>query len=252
MRYNNLMKLTDDNILRYSRNILIQEIGPEGQEKILGSSALVVGAGGLGSPALLYLVAAPERSVGRRKVESAGESIRAIRSDVVWDEHGAALTAENAVQLFRQYDVVIDGSDNFPTKYLCSDSSVLTGVPLVHAGVLRFGGQMTTIVPGAGPCLRCMIPEIPPRRDAPTCAESGILGAVAGIVGSWQAVEAIKILAGSGEPLMGRLLTVDTLAGTVSVHAVSRDPQCPACGEFPRIRVPLQASDYEQERSCVI
>jgi adenylyltransferase/sulfurtransferase len=249
MRYNNLMKLTDDNILRYSRNILIQEIGPEGQEKILGSSALVVGAGGLGSPALLYLVAA---SVGRRKVESAGESIRAIRSDVVWDEHGAALTAENAVQLFRQYDVVIDGSDNFPTKYLCSDSSVLTGVPLVHAGVLRFGGQMTTIVPGAGPCLRCMIPEIPPRRDAPTCAESGILGAVAGIVGSWQAVEAIKILAGSGEPLMGRLLTVDTLAGTVSVHAVSRDPQCPACGEFPRIRVPLQASDYEQERSCVI
>jgi adenylyltransferase/sulfurtransferase len=276
MRYNNLMKLTDDNILRYSRNILIQEIGPEGQEKILGSSALVVGAGGLGSPALLYLVAAgvgrvgvvdrdrveisnlnrqvihPERSVGRRKVESAGESIRAIRSDVVWDEHGAALTAENAIQLFRQYDVVIDGSDNFPTKYLCSDSSVLTGVPLVHAGVLRFGGQMTTIVPGAGPCLRCMIPEIPPRRDAPTCAESGILGAVAGIVGSWQAVEAIKILAGSGEPLMGRLLTVDTLAGTVSVHAVSRDPQCPACGEFPRIRVPLQASDYEQERSCVI
>ncbi len=276
MRYNNLMKLTDDNILRYSRNILIQEIGPEGQEKILGSSALVVGAGGLGSPALLYLVAAgvgrvgvvdrdrveisnlnrqvihQEKSVGRRKVESAGESIRAIRSDMVWEEHVAALTAENAVQLFRQYNVVIDGSDNFPTKYLCSDASVLTGVPLVHAGVLRFGGQMTTIVPGAGPCLRCLIPEIPPRRDAPTCAESGILGAVAGIVGSWQAVEAIKIIVGSGEPLMGRLLTMDALAGTVSVHTVSRDPQCPACGETPRIRVPLQASDYEQERSCAI
>jgi molybdopterin/thiamine biosynthesis adenylyltransferase len=237
---------------------------------------LVVGAGGLGSPALLYLVAAgvgrvgvvdrdrveisnlnrqvihQEKSVGRRKVESAGESIRAIRSDMVWEEHVAALTAENAVQLFRQYNVVIDGSDNFPTKYLCSDASVLTGVPLVHAGVLRFGGQMTTIVPGAGPCLRCLIPEIPPRRDAPTCAESGILGAVAGIVGSWQAVEAIKIIVGSGEPLMGRLLTMDALAGTVSVHTVSRDPQCPACGETPRIRVPLQASDYEQERSCAI
>jgi adenylyltransferase/sulfurtransferase len=248
MRYNNRMKLTDDNILRYSRNILI----------------LVVGAGGLGSPALLYLVAAgvgrvgvvdrdrveisnlnrqvihQEKSVGRRKVESAGESIRAIRSDMVWEEHVAALTAENAVQLFRQYNVVIDGSDNFPTKYLCSDASVLTGVPLVHAGVLR------------GPCLRCLIPEIPPRKDAPTCAESGILGAVAGIVGSWQAVEAIKIIVGSGEPLVGRLLTMDALAGTVSVHTVSRDPQCPACGETPRIRVPLQASDYEQERSCAI
>jgi molybdopterin/thiamine biosynthesis adenylyltransferase len=276
MRYNDWMKLNDNNILRYSRNILIQEIGPEGQEKILGSSALVVGAGGLGSPALLYLVAAgvgrvgvvdrdrveisnlnrqvihQERSVGRRKVESAGESIRTLRSDVEWEEHVAALTSENAVQLFRRYDVVIDGSDNFPTKYLCSDASVLTGVPLVHAGVLRFGGQMTTIVPGTGPCLRCLIPEIPPRRDAPTCAEAGILGAVAGIVGSWQAVEAIKIIVGSGEPLMGRLLTMDALSGTVSVHNVSRDPQCPACGETPRIRVPLRASDYEQERSCAI
>jgi molybdopterin/thiamine biosynthesis adenylyltransferase len=276
MRYNKRMKLTDDNILRYSRNILIQEIGPEGQERILSSSALVVGAGGLGSPALLYLAAAgvgrvgvvdrdrveisnlnrqvihPERSVGRRKVESAGETVRAIRSDVIWEEHAAALTAENAVQLFRQYDVVIDGSDNFPTKYLCSDASVLTEVPLVHAGVLRFGGQMTTIVPGTGPCLRCLIPEIPPRIDAPTCAESGILGGVAGIVGAWQAVEAIKIVAGSGEPLIGRLLTLDALAGTVSIHCVSRDPQCPACGELPRIRLPLEASEYEQERSCAI
>jgi len=276
MRYNIPMEWTDGKILRYSRNILIREIGPEGQERMFGSSVLVVGAGGLGSPALLYLAAAgigrigvvdrdrveisnlnrqvihPERSVGRRKVESAGESIRAIRSDAVLEEHGTALTAENAIRLFRQYDVVIDGSDNFPTKYLCSDASVLTMVPLVHAGVLRFGGQMTTVIPGAGPCLRCLIPEIPPRRDAPTCADSGILGAVAGIVGAWQAVEAIKVITGAGEPLSGKLLTLDALTGSVSVHRVSRDPRCPACGESPRIRLPLEASEYEQERSCAV
>jgi len=276
MRYNIPMEWTDGKILRYSRNILIREIGPEGQERMFGSSVLVVGAGGLGSPALLYLAAAgigrigvvdrdrveisnlnrqvihPEKSVGRRKVESAGESIRAIRSDAVLEEHGTALTAENAIRLFRQYDVVIDGSDNFPTKYLCSDASVLTMVPLVHAGVLRFGGQMTTVIPGAGPCLRCLIPEIPPRRDAPTCADSGILGAVAGIVGAWQAVEAIKVITGAGEPLSGKLLALDALTGSVSVHSVSRDPRCPACGESPRIRLPLEASEYEQERGCAV
>lgn len=271
-----MMTLTDENMLRYSRNVLIEEIGTEGQERIFGSSVLVVGAGGLGSPALLYLAAAgvgrvglvdrdrveisnlnrqvihQEKSLGRRKVESAGDSIRSLRSEVLLEEHGCAVTVENAVQLFRRYDVVIDGSDNFPTKYLCSDASVLTGVPLIHAGVLRFGGQMTTVLPGKGPCLRCLIPDIPPRRDAPTCAEAGILGCVAGVVGAWQAVEAIKVIAGVGEPLAGRLLSLDTLAGTVSVHAVSRDPQCPACGESPRIRLPLEASEYEQERSCAL
>lgn len=276
MEYNDRMTLTDGNMLRYSRNVLIEEIGTEGQERIFGSSILVVGAGGLGSPALLYLAAAGvgrigvvdrdrveisnlnrqvihrEKSVGRRKVESAGDSIRAFRSEVLLEEHGFAVTVANAVQLFRRYDVVIDGSDNFPTKYLCSDASVLTGVPLVHAGVLRFGGQMTTVLPGKGPCLRCLIPDIPPRRDAPACAEAGILGGVAGIVGAWQAVEAIKVIAGVGEPLAGRLLSLDTLAGTVSVHAVPRDPQCPACGESPRIRLPLEASEYEQERSCAL
>lgn len=270
------MPLSDGDVLRYSRNILIPEIGPEGQERIFRSSVLVVGAGGLGSPALLYLAAGGvgrigiidrdrveitnlnrqvihgERSVGRRKVESAGESIRAIRSDVLLEQHEAALTAANAAGLFRRYDVVIDGSDNFPTKFLCSDASVLTGVPLVHAGVLRFGGQMMAVVPGRGPCLRCLIPEVPPRGDTPTCAEAGILGGVAGIVGAWQAVEAIKIVAGAGEPLAGRLLTLDTLTSAVSVHAVSRDPKCPACGDAPRIRLPLEATEYEQERSCVI
>lgn len=270
------MHLTDQDILRYSRNILIREIGPEGQERLMASSALVVGAGGLGSPALLYLAAAGvgrvgivdgdrvdasnlnrqvvhrESSVGRPKVDSAAETLRALRSGLAVDEHGEALTARNALELFARYDVVLDGSDNFPTKYLCNDASVVTGVPLVHAGVLRFAGQMTTVVPGRGPCLRCLIPEIPPRKDAPTCSEAGILGAAAGVFGSWQAVEAIKILAGAGEALAGRLLTLDTLSGTASVVHFPRDPGCPACGGARRIGAPLRPEEYEPERSCAV
>lgn len=270
------MEWTDRDALRYSRNILVREIGPAGQEKLFASSALVVGAGGLGSPALLYLAAAGigrigvidgdrvdlsnlnrqilhgERSVGARKADSASEALRAIRPDLTVEAHAEALSAENAAELFRRYDVVVDGSDNFPTKYLCSDASVLTGVPLVHAGVLRFGGQIMTVVPGKGPCLRCLIPDIPPRRDAPTCSESGVVGAAAGVLGSWQAVEAIKLLAGAGEPLCGRLLSLDTLAGSASTLSVRRNPGCPACGAAPRIRLPLRPSDYEIERSCAV
>lgn len=274
--YNKRVELSGENILRYSRNILVREIGPAGQERLFGASALVVGAGGLGAPALLYLAAAgvgrigvidgdrvdlsnlnrqvihAQRSVGRPKVESAGEALRGLRPDLAVEEHAAALTAANAADLFRRYDVVIDGSDNFPTKYLCNDASVATGVPLIHAGVLRFGGQVMTIVPGKGPCLRCLLPEIPPRKDAPTCSEAGIVGAAAGIVGSWQAVEAIKILAGVGPTLAGKLMTVDALAGAASTLAVGRDPGCPACGGSPRIRLPLSAAEYDIERSCAI
>ena len=272
--YNNRVELSGENILRYSRNILVREIGPEGQERLFGAAALVVGAGGLGAPALMYLAAAgvgrigvidgdrvdlsnlnrqvihAERSVGRPKVESAAEALRALRPGFAVEEHACALTAGNAAELFRRYDVVLDGSDNFPTKYLCSDASVVTGVPLVHAGVLRFGGQIMTILPGTGPCLRCMLPEIPPRRDAPTCQEAGIVGAAAGILGSWQAVEAIKILAGVDRTLAGRLLTVDALSGTSSTLSVPRDPDCPACGRSPRIGLPLSDSEYGIERSC--
>ncbi len=270
------MEWTDRNALRYSRNILVKEIGPAGQEKLFAASALVVGAGGLGSPALLYLAAAGigrigvidgdrvdlsnlnrqilhgEPSVGARKTDSAFEALRRFRPDLAVESHPEALTADNAPGLFRRYDIVVDGSDNFPTKYLCSDASVLTGVPLVHAGVLRFGGQVMTVVPGKGPCLRCLIPDIPPRRDAPTCSESGVVGAAAGVLGAWQAVEAIKLLAGAGEPLCGRLLSVDTLEGSASVLAVPRNPACPACGTAPRIRLPLRPSDYGIERSCAV
>lgn len=269
------MERSDQEILRYSRNILIREIGPEGQEKLASGSALVIGAGGLGSPALLYLAAAGigrigvidgdrvdlsnlnrqvihgERSVGRRKVESAGEALRAIRSDLAVEELAEALTAVNALELFPRYDVVLDGSDNFPTKFLASDASVLSGAPLVHAGVLRFGGQITTVLPGKGPCLRCLIPEIPSRKDSPTCSEAGILGASAGVFGSLQAVEAIKLITGAGDPLAGRLLSLDTLAGTAVVVPFSRNPECPACGKSPRIGPLLRAADYDLERSCV-
>lgn len=270
------MEWKDQDVLRYSRNILLREIGPQGQEKLFSSSALVVGAGGLGSPALLYLAAAgvgrigvidgdrvdasnlnrqtihAERSVGRPKADSAGDALRALRTDLDAELHDAALTTDNALELFRRYDVVVDGSDNFPTKYLCNDASVLSGVPLVHAGVLRFGGQILSVVPRRGPCLRCLIPEIPPRKDAPTCSEAGILGAAAGVVGSWQAVEAVKLLLGIGDPLCGRLLMIDTLGSSVSSLEVSRDPGCPACGKTPRIRAPLSPLEYPLERSCAL
>lgn len=270
------MEWKEQDVLRYSRNILLREIGPTGQEKLFSSSALVVGAGGLGSPALLYLASAglgrlgvidgdrvdasnlnrqvihAEASVGRGKAVSAGDALKALRADLVLETHDFALATGNALELFRRYDVVVDGSDNFPTKYLCNDASVLTGVPLVHAGVLRFGGQILSVLPRKGPCLRCLIPEIPPRKDAPTCSEAGILGASAGVVGSWQAVEAVKLLLGIGEPLCGRLLVIDTLDSSVSSLTVRRNPDCPACGKAPRIRAPLSPLEYSLERSCAL
>jgi molybdopterin/thiamine biosynthesis adenylyltransferase len=269
------MHWSGENTLRYSRNLLVEELGERGQERLFRSSVLVVGAGGLGSPALLYLAAAgigrigvidgdrvdvsnlnrqvlhTAGDVGRRKTESAAEALRAFRPDLDVEAYDELLAAGNAVGLFRKYDVVVDGSDNFPTKYLCSDAAVVARRPLVHAGVLRFGGQLLTIVPGEGPCLRCLIPEIPPRKDAPTCSESGVVGAAAGVLGAWQAMEAIKLLAGIAPARPGRLLTVDTLSNEVTGLAVRRDPACPACGERPRIAEPLSSRDYLPENRCI-
>jgi adenylyltransferase/sulfurtransferase len=194
----------------------------------------------------------PEASVGRGKADSAGAALRAFRSDLEVEVHDTALTTDNALDLFRRYDIVIDGSDNFPTKYLCNDASVLTGVPLVHAGALRFGGQILPVIPRRGPCLRCLLPEIPPRKDAPTCSEAGILGASAGVVGSWQAVEAVKLLLGIGDPGIGRLMMIDTLDASVSTLTVAKDPGCPACGESPRILAPLSALEYRLDLNCAI
>ncbi len=274
IRYNITMDWSGENTLRYSRNLLVEELGERGQERLFGSSVLVVGAGGLGSPALLYLAAAgigrigvidfdrleitnlnrqvihPYASLGRWKADSAADTLRAFRPDLAVEAYPRALKAENAVALFRQYDAVVDACDNFPTKYLCNDAAVVARRPLVHAGVLRFGGQLLVVVPGQGPCLRCLIPEIPPRKDAPGCSEAGIVGAAAGIVGAWQAMEAIKLLAGIGPSAKGRLLTVDALAGEATRLAVARDPSCPSCGDRPRIAEPLSPADYLQERSC--
>ncbi len=252
----------------------MEELGEEGQERLFRSAVLVVGAGGLGSPALLYLAAAgvgrigvidgdrlevtnlnrqvihSAAAIGRWKAESAADTLRAFRPDLAVDVYPMMLTAENAPALFRKYDAVVDASDNFPTKYLCNDAAVVTGRPLVHAGVLRFGGQLLTIVPGMGPCLRCLISEIPPRKDSPGCAEAGIVGAAAGIVGAWQAMEAITLLAGIAPRPSGSLLTIDALTGEVSRLSVARDPACPACGNSPRISDPLPPAEYRQDPYC--
>jgi molybdopterin/thiamine biosynthesis adenylyltransferase len=265
------MKWSEEIALRFDRNIRLAELGKRGQERLLESSVLVVGAGGLGSPALLYLAAAgigrigvidgdrlemsnlnrqvihPAASLGRWKAESAADALRAFRPELAVDVYPLMLTAENAPGLFRKYDAVVDASDNFPTKYLCSDAAVVTRRPLVHAGVMRFGGQMLTVVPGETACLRCLIPEIPPRIDSPGAAQVGILGAAAGIVGAWQAMEAVRLLAGMVPSPGGKLLTVDALSGEASRHSVSRDPACPVCGESPRITDPLRPADYHQD-----
>jgi len=265
------MDWSEENALRYDRNLRLAELGERGQRRLFGSSVLVVGAGGLGSPALLYLAAAgigrigvidgdrlemtnlnrqvihPAASIGRWKAESAAETLRAFRPDLEVDVHAILLTAENATRLFRGYDAVVDACDNFPTKFLCNDAAVVTGRPLVHAGVMRFGGQMLTVVPGETACLRCVLPEIPPRKDSPGAVQVGILGAAAGIVGAWQALEAVKLLAGIAPRPGGNLVTVDALAGRVSAHEVERDPACPACGDSPRISDPLSPTEYLQD-----
>jgi molybdopterin/thiamine biosynthesis adenylyltransferase len=270
------MVWSGENTLRYSRNILVEEVGEAGQERLFASSVLVVGAGGLGSPALLYLAAAgigrigvidDDRvditnlnrqvihradAVGQWKADSAAAALRAFRPDLAVDVYTEALTAANAAALFRRYDAVVDGSDTFSTKYLCNDAAVVTGRPLVHAGVLRFGGQMLTVVPGAGPCLRCVIPRIPSRKDSPGCAEAGIVGAAAGVVGAWQAMEAIKLLSGAAPSPGGKLLTIDTLSNEVSCLTVVRDRSCPVCGEHPRITEPLSDAEYDPERRCAV
>jgi len=265
------MNWSGENALRYHRNVRVEELGEAGQERLFAASVLVVGAGGLGSPALFYLAAAgvgrigvidgdrlemtnlnrqvihPAAAVGRWEAEAAAETLRAFRPDLPVDAYPMLLTADNAPGLFRKYDAVVDACDNFPTKYLCNDAAVVTRRPLVHAGVMRFGGQMLTVIPGETPCLRCLIAEIPPKADSPGAAQLGILGAAAGVVGAWQAMESIKLLAGIRSPSPGRLLTVDTLTGEVSRLPMPRDPSCPACGDSPRITDPLRPEEYRQD-----
>ena len=252
--------LTDDQRLRYSRHLLIPEVGEAGQLKLLDARVLLIGAGGLGSPAGLYLAAAgvgtlgivdtdtvdasnlqrqilhnTER-IGRLKTESARETITALNPDVHVVEHRLRLSAENVLDVIADYDVIVDGADNFPTRYVLNDASVILGKPVVHGSIFRFEGQTTVFAPGQGPCYRCLFPEPPPAEMAPSCAEAGVLGVLPGIVGSLQAVEALKLILGIGEPLIGRLLLYDALETSFRELRLRRDPACPACGEQATIK----------------
>jgi molybdopterin/thiamine biosynthesis adenylyltransferase/rhodanese-related sulfurtransferase len=240
---------------RYSRHLLVPEVGEQGQLKLLDSRVLLIGAGGLGSPAAYYLAAAGvgaigiidadvvdesnlqrqilhnTKRIGQYKAESARETIEALNPDVKVITHIERLDETNVARIIADYDVIVDGTDNFPTRYLLNDAALIANKPVVHGSVFRFEGQLTVFKPYEGPCYRCLYPEPPPPELAPSCAEAGVLGVLPGIIGLLQATETIKLLLGIGEPLVGRLMTYDALAGEFSELRLFRDPQCPACGE---------------------
>jgi len=239
---------------RYQRHLLLPEVGDEGQQKLLDARVLLLGAGGLGSPAALYLAAAGVGTlgiidmdvvdesnlqrqilhnldrIGDRKVDSAKKTLTALNPDVNVVTYDVRLGADNVLDIIDGYDVIVDGTDNFPTRYLVNDASLVKRIPVVHGSIFRFEGQATVFHPYVGPCYRCLIPEPPPAELAPSCAEAGVLGVLPGIIGSIQAMEAIKILLGLGEPLVGRLLAYDALEESFRTFKVPRDPECPACG----------------------
>jgi molybdopterin/thiamine biosynthesis adenylyltransferase/rhodanese-related sulfurtransferase len=245
---------------RYSRHLLIPEVGEQGQLKLLDSKILLIGAGGLGSPASLYLAAAgvgrlgivdadvvdesnlqrqivhSTERLGEAKVDSARRTIEALNPDVEVVAYKERLTSENVERILADgWDVIVDGADNFPTRYLVNDASVWHDVPVVHGSIYRFEGQVTVFKPGAGPCYRCLFPTPPPPELAPSCAEGGVLGVLPGIIGSLQASEALKLALGIGEPLVGRLLMFDALAAEFNEVTIRRDPACPVCGNQPTI-----------------
>jgi molybdopterin/thiamine biosynthesis adenylyltransferase/rhodanese-related sulfurtransferase len=245
---------------RYSRHLLIPEVGEEGQLKLLQSRVLLIGAGGLGSPASLYLAAAGVGTIGivdddtvdetnlqrqivhsterlgDSKADSAKLTIEALNPDVTVKVFKERLTSENVDRILGEgWDVIVDGADNFPTRYLLNDASVWHGIPVVHGSIYRFEGQVTVFKPHEGPCYRCLFPEPPPPEMAPSCAEGGVLGVLPGVIGSLQANEGLKLTLGIGEPLVGRLLMFDALAGEFTEIRLRRDPDCPVCGENPTI-----------------
>ncbi|MBA2327914.1 MAG: molybdopterin-synthase adenylyltransferase MoeB [Actinobacteria bacterium] len=251
---------------RYHRHVLLPEVGEAGQQKLLESKMLLLGAGGLGSPAALYLAAAGvgtigivdmdvvdasnlqrqilhnEDRIGERKVDSAKKTLTALNPDVDVVTYDVRFGADNVLEIIDGYDVIVDGTDNFPTRYLLNDASLLKRIPVVHGSIFRFEGQVTVFDPYNGPCYRCLLPEPPPAELAPSCAEAGVLGVLPGIIGSIQALEAIKIVLELGETLNGRLLAYDALEQSFRTFKVRRDPSCPACGENAP---PIQIAEYD-------
>lgn len=254
------MALTDKQRERYARHIVLKEAGEKGQEKLLKGSVLIIGAGGLGSPAAMYLAAAgvgtigiadadkvelsnlqrqiihSSKDVGRAKVQSAKETIEAMNSDTAVNTYRTFVKADNIAELIDGYDFIIDASDNFSTKFLINDACVMAGKPFSHAGIMRFQGQLMTYVPGKGPCYRCIFKEPPPKEAVPTGRQAGIIGAMGGVIGSLQAMEAIKYLLGAGELLTGYLLTYDALTMEFrKVRLPERASDCAVCGDNPLI-----------------
>lgn len=252
------MDFTEDQIHRYARHILLPEIGGTGQARLLGAKVLVIGAGGLGSPVILYLAAAGVGTIGivdddvvdlsnlqrqilhdgtklgQAKVDSARTTIAAINPDVAIIAHKLRLGAENALSVIADYDIVADGSDNFPTRFLVNDACRLLGKTLVSAAILRFEGQLATYRPD-GPCYRCLFADAPPPGEIPSCAQAGVLGAVAGIMGSFQASEVVKEILGLGQSMAGHLMVFDALAASWRKIRLPRDPACALCGPSPSI-----------------
>jgi molybdopterin/thiamine biosynthesis adenylyltransferase/rhodanese-related sulfurtransferase len=262
------MGLSVEEMQRYSRHLIMPEVTSEGQNRLKAARALCIGAGGLGSPAALYLAAAGvgtigivdfdnvdlsnlqrqilhgTKDIGRGKLESARDRLRDINPQIEIELHKCRFSSENASQLVTRYDVVVDGSDNFPTRYLSNDVCVFAHKPNVYGSVFRFEGQTTVFAPHlGGPCYRCLFPEPPPPESVPNCAQAGVLGVLPGIIGMLQAIETLKLILGIGEPLVGRLLHFDALKVKFRELNLRSDPQCPVCGENPTIFSPI---DYEQ------
>jgi sulfur-carrier protein adenylyltransferase/sulfurtransferase len=262
-----LPELSRDEILRYSRHLLIPEVGLEGQRKLKNSSALIIGTGGLGSPVSLYLAAAGigriglvdydvvdssnlqrqvihgTSTVGRLKVESARAKLLDLNPDIQVDIYNEPYTSENALRIAADYDIILDGTDNFPTRYLTNDVAVFLGKPNVYASIYRFDGQVSVFYAKEGPCYRCLFPEPPPPGLVPSCAEGGVLGVLPGTVGTLQATEALKVLLGIGEPLIGKLLLYNALDMTFDFVKLKKNPNCRVCGPNADIR---ELIDYEE------
>ncbi len=259
--------LSTDQRARYARHLSLSEVGEGGQHKLLDAKVLVIGAGGLGSPVLLYLAAAGVGTIGvidfdavepsnlqrqvvhdgsrigHLKVESARDSITALNADVKVEPFAERLTSDNALEIMSGYDVVVDGADNFPTRYLVNDAALHLRVPVVHGSIFRFEGQATVFSPYDGPCYRCLFRMPPPPELAPNCAEAGVLGVLPGVIGSIQATEALKLILGLGDSLVGRLLTYDALEQSFRTLRLEHDPECPACGDENR---PPELVDYDE------